>query len=241
MWRSLKEHTKAEELMTPYQELAAADKERYDREMEGYVPPSETEIKRKRRRSKDKNRPKRARSSYIFFCAEHRAEAASNLEGKTTKVTAVTTELGRMWRELKKSGDTEKMAKYVQLYEDDKKRFAAESKVYVQENEDNSPKVKTSVPPSRTSVVKEKKVSAKVSTKVSAKKVSTKVSTKVSAKKVSSSKKAGAYRFYVKTTRPDAKKEFPHLSARQLTSALSKRWRELSDEEKQEWEAKSCD
>ena len=219
MWRELKKHDDAEELMAPYQELAAADKERYRREMEGYVRPTDTEIK-KRRRSRDKNKPKRARSTYIFYCSDHRAEAASNLDGETTKATAVTTELGRMWREFKKSSSEEEMAKYIRLHEKDKERFLTESKAYVP----GEVKPKATLPPSRRSVVSKRKTSAKTSAKTSS--------------KTSGSKKAAAYRLFIKTTRPSAKEEFPQLDARQITSTLSKRWRELDDEEKQEWENK---
>ena len=225
MWRELKKHDDAEELMAPYQELAATDRVRYQREMEGYVPPTETEIKRRRRRSKDKNKPKRARSAYIFYCADHRAEAASNLDGETAKATEVTTELGRMWREFKKTSSSEEMEKYTQLHEKDKERYITETQAYIPDET----KVKTTVPPSRRSVVSAKAVSSKA---VSSKAVSSKaVSSKTSAK-------ATAYRLYVKMNRPSVKEEFPQLNARRITSILSKRWGKLSDDEKKEWEKK---
>ena len=211
MWRELKQHPDSEELMAPYQELAASDKERYNREMEGYVAPTQSEIKKKRKLARDKNKPKKARSSYLFFCADHREEAKTNLE-EGAKATAVTTELGRMWREFKKSGSKEEMEKYVRLYEDDKQRFIAESKAY----SSAETKVKS---PASPGVTPPKKVSPKV----------------VSATK-SGSKKAAAYRLYMKTTRPAAKQELPQLSAREITSVLSKRWKLFSDEEKQQWE-----
>ena len=67
MWRDLKQHQDSEELMEPYQELAASDKERYNREMEGYVAPTQSEIKKKRKLARDKNKPKKARSSLPFL------------------------------------------------------------------------------------------------------------------------------------------------------------------------------
>ena len=55
---------------------------------------------------KDKDKPKRASSAYLFFCHEKRGEVKARL-GPDAKTTAVTTELGKMWRELKQHPDSE--------------------------------------------------------------------------------------------------------------------------------------
>ena len=198
MWRDLKEQEDVEELLGPYQELAAADKERYNREIEAYIPPTVDEIKKRRRLSKDKNKPKRVRSKYIFFCVDHRAEAISNLGGETSKATAVTSELGRMWREFKMSASEKDMEKYELLHEEDKKRFISETDTYLPRE---------------------------------------KASPKASPKARSKASPASAYRLYIKTTRPNAKQEYPNISASQLTAILAKKWREMSDEEKRNWQA----
>jgi len=213
LWRELKEHEDVEELLGPYQELAAADKERYNREIEAYIPPTVDEIKKKRRLSKDKNKPKRVRSKYIFFCVDHRAEAISNLGGETSKATAVTSELGRMWREFKMSASEKEMGKYELLHEEDKKRFVSETDAYVPQI-DSSGKV---IP----------KESPKESPKVSPKEIP---------KEIPKVSKATAYRLYIKTTRPNAKQDYPNISASQLTAILAKKWREMSDEEKRKWQ-----
>ena len=51
---------------------------------------------------KDPLKPKRGKSAYLFFCAAKREEAKKRLEDGA-KVTDVTAELGRMWKQLKAS------------------------------------------------------------------------------------------------------------------------------------------
>ena len=229
-WRELKSSDDAEESMTAYQELAAKDKERYQNEMRSYVAPTAQELKKKRRCSKDKNRPKRARSSYIFFCKDHRQEVRSRL-GPSTKVTEVTVELGKIWRMIKASdnaADKVKLAKYERMAQEDRKRYQDEIENYSPSEVSTSP-VKSKVPPPRSEI--KRKVQPK---KTSPKKTSPK---KTSPKKAGSNK-AAAYRLYVKTSRAAAKKEHPNVSAQQITSILSKGWRGLSEEEKQKWKNK---
>ena len=62
-----------------WDQLAAEDKERYNREMEDYTPPSDDDDsdsdsdesdapkKKKKRKKKDPNAPKRAKSAFMFF------------------------------------------------------------------------------------------------------------------------------------------------------------------------------
>jgi len=215
MWRALKTDPDHENLMEPYQKLADEDKKRYEVEMKNYVPPTQEEIKKKRKRSRTKG-PKRARSAYIFFCTEQRDQAKKNLEGQGADAKAVTAELGRMWREFKESGSKEEMSKYVNMHEEDKKRFNLESESHVPE----APPVKTSkkstVPPPRRSVVSSSKK-------------------KGSSPKKKSASKLLAYRLFVKTTRSVLKREHPEMSAREITSALGKQWKGLTGQSKQQW------
>lgn len=217
MWRELKNNPDCDTLMAPYQKLAEKDRARYNKEMASYVPPTQEELKKKRKRTK--SGPKRARSAYIFFCSEKRAQAKKNLEGQDANAKDVTAELGRMWREFKNSGNQKEMNKYLQLHEEDKKRFETESLAYVPEEIPSKPLKKATVPPPHRSVVSPRKSSLE----------------KVTPKK-SSSKKLVAYRLYVKTKRPELKAQFPKMTAREITSTLGKQWKSLSDSEKQEWE-----
>eukprot|EP00553_Chaetoceros_curvisetus_P014457 CAMPEP_0204647022 /NCGR_PEP_ID=MMETSP0718-20130828/5453_1 /ASSEMBLY_ACC=CAM_ASM_000674 /TAXON_ID=230516 /ORGANISM="Chaetoceros curvisetus" /LENGTH=192 /DNA_ID=CAMNT_0051669461 /DNA_START=78 /DNA_END=656 /DNA_ORIENTATION=- len=57
-----------------YDKLAQADKERYQREMEDYEPPSdEEEVTSKKRKKKDPNAPKRNMSAYFIYSQEIRS------------------------------------------------------------------------------------------------------------------------------------------------------------------------
>ena len=56
----------------------------------------------KSKTAKDPSKPKRGKSSYIFFCAKKRESVKISL-GEGAKPTAVTSKLGELWRELKES------------------------------------------------------------------------------------------------------------------------------------------
>ena len=66
---------------------------------------------------KDPNKPKRGKSSYLFFCADNREKVKEDLEqkGEDFKATDVTKELGKRWAILKdstKKSAIEKVKKY---------------------------------------------------------------------------------------------------------------------------------
>lgn len=101
-WKALSDKKKAK-----YTKLAEADKVRYDEEMSGYTPSDEflekkskaekesaSGTKKKRER---KAGPKRANSSYIFFCSEFRDKVKAEMEdGSDAK--EVTKQLGAVWK-----------------------------------------------------------------------------------------------------------------------------------------------
>jgi len=58
MWGELSSEDKV-----PYDELAAADKTRFEDDMSGYVPSNDD----KRKTPKDPNKPKRGMSAFMFF------------------------------------------------------------------------------------------------------------------------------------------------------------------------------
>ena len=81
---------------------------------------------------KDPDKPKRGKSSYLFYCADERNTVKSEMP--TAKPTEVTAELGRRWRLLKESkepADAERREKYVKAAEEDKQRYQAEIGAYV--------------------------------------------------------------------------------------------------------------
>ncbi|KAG9347028.1 hypothetical protein JZ751_005955 [Albula glossodonta] len=76
---------------TQFEDMAKADKARYDREMKNYIPPKGS----KKRRMKDPNAPKRPPSAFFLFCSEHRSALKSENPGIT--IGEIAKKLGEMW------------------------------------------------------------------------------------------------------------------------------------------------
>ena len=84
-------------------------------------------------KAKDPNKPKRGKSSYIFFCAANRQAAKDEL-GDDAKATEVTAKLGEMWRALKESknaADEKALKGFEDKAAEDKARYEEEMKDYV--------------------------------------------------------------------------------------------------------------
>ena len=79
---------------------------------------------RKGKKEKDENKPKRAKTGYIFFCQDKRNEVKK--KNPNASFGEIGSALGKMWREL---GEKEK-AKYLKKNEDDKKRYEQEIENY---------------------------------------------------------------------------------------------------------------
>ncbi len=118
-------------LTEKYDELAKEDKNRYLTEKENYVPEDDEEDEI--HKLKDKNRPKRPLSAYMFFCQDKRNSIKSSLpEGSHAKDVA--TELGKQWNEIKTN--EKKTAKYVKKAIADKERYLEEMKTYVEPSQE---------------------------------------------------------------------------------------------------------
>lgn len=66
--------------------------------------------------------PKRIVSKYLYFCDDERPKIkAEHPEGINIK--DVTRELGKRWRAFQANPDAERMARYTELFETDKKRY----------------------------------------------------------------------------------------------------------------------
>ncbi|CAH8624300.1 unnamed protein product [Dicrocoelium dendriticum] len=114
-------------LMTPkekkrFEDLAALDKERYNREMSEYVPPEGMKKGKKRKVPRDPAVPRRAWSAFFFFCDEHRAKVKEN--NPEYKVADVAKELGRQWE------SCHDKAKYEMLAQQDKQRYEEDMAKY---------------------------------------------------------------------------------------------------------------
>jgi len=107
-WNILKDSKKASDKKTlaGFVAEAAEAKIEYEAAKAEYVPQEEEDDKPKRRGGKKKSAkkgPKRPKSAYLFFCAEHRAGVKDG--NPNFKATEVTSELGRLWNELKADED----------------------------------------------------------------------------------------------------------------------------------------
>ncbi|CAL8088672.1 unnamed protein product [Calicophoron daubneyi] len=116
-------------LMTPkekkrFEDLAAVDKERYNREMSEYVPPEGMKKGKKRKTPRDPSLPRRAWSAFFFFCDEHRGEVKKN--NPEYKVADVAKELGKLWE------TCQDKAKYELLAQQDKQRYEEDMNKYRQ-------------------------------------------------------------------------------------------------------------
>lgn len=78
----------------------------------------------KLKKFKDPNKPKRAKTSYLYFCQEMRPTVKS--KNPDLKLGGVMKELGKMWGKL---SDKEK-EKYEELYQEDKIRYEEEIEEY---------------------------------------------------------------------------------------------------------------
>ncbi|VDL19841.1 unnamed protein product [Hymenolepis diminuta] len=116
-------------IMTPkekkrFEDMAALDKDRYNREMNDYVPPEGVKKGKKRKAARDPTLPKRALSAFFFFCDDFRQEVRD--EHPEWKVGDISKELGRRWEEC-----TDK-SKYDLLAQQDKQRYEEDMNKYRQ-------------------------------------------------------------------------------------------------------------
>lgn len=78
---------------------------------------------------RDPLKPKRPKSSYLFFCQEFRKDISDNLSEQTivgTKLGTISKELSVKWKSL----DLEQKQKYILLHDNDKIRYQNAMKKY---------------------------------------------------------------------------------------------------------------
>lgn len=129
LWKKLEEDDKG-----PFIEKAEADKQRYLDEMKSYTPSEgfsneESEGKTKTAKTKKARKPgpKKASSSYLFFCKEHRSKVKALYPDMDSK--DITRELGRVWKE--EMTDKKKKKKFEKLAAEDKARYEEEKESWV--------------------------------------------------------------------------------------------------------------
>uniref|UniRef100_A0A3B4HA79 High mobility group protein B2 n=1 Tax=Pundamilia nyererei TaxID=303518 RepID=A0A3B4HA79_9CICH len=82
-----------------FEDMAKADKVRYNREMKDYVPPKG--FGKRGRKRKDPNAPKRPPSAFFVFCSEYRPSVKQQYPGLSIGDCAK--KLGEMWSKLSQS------------------------------------------------------------------------------------------------------------------------------------------
>ena len=87
----------------------------------------EKESKKDSKKDSSKKKPKRAKSAYIYFCSDKRANVKDKNDNiKASEIKAL---LGEMWKDLKNDEDrSHEMEKYTKLADDDKARYNEEIK-----------------------------------------------------------------------------------------------------------------
>uniref|UniRef100_A0A2K5USK5 HMG box domain-containing protein n=1 Tax=Macaca fascicularis TaxID=9541 RepID=A0A2K5USK5_MACFA len=104
-----------------FEDMAKADKARYEREMKTYIPPK-GETKKK---FKDPNAPKRPPSAFFLFCSEYRPKIKGEHPGLS--IGDVAKKLGEMWNNTAaddKQPYEKKAAKLKEKYEKQKRELS---------------------------------------------------------------------------------------------------------------------
>jgi len=256
-WNALKDSKKPADKKTlaVYEKAAADDKARYQDEKADYTPPevdsSDDNTRRRRgKRKSAKKGPKRAKSGYLYFCEERRDQL--KVSNPNLKSTEITSELGRLWNELKAdSSRAAELAKYENNAANDKQRYETEKSDNVEEVKQKSAKP----PPKKEAPKKEapKKEAPKKSKKEDVivededddvvddeappvKKGKVAPVKSAPAKETPSTKKLNGYQKYCESRRPELKAKHSNDKPADITKKLSDEWKSLSKEDKQKWD-----
>ena len=248
-WNALKDSKKPadKKILAVYEKAAADDKARYQGEKAEYTPPDldDSDDNTRRRRGKRKSAkkgPKRAKSGYLYFCEERRDQLkASNPNFKSTEITS---ELGRLWNELKADPSrVAELAKYEGRAANDKERYETETSDSVGEVKPKSPKP----PPKKEAAPKKGKKEEIVedddeevvedeAPPVKKGKSAPAKSAPAKDVKDTPSKKLNGYQKYCESRRPELKAKHTNDKPADITKKLSDEWKSLSKEDKQKWD-----
>ena len=232
-WNELKEDEDRSDELEKYAKMAADDKVRHDQETQEYAPSSdgdETVVAKKKSGSKkksDPNAPKGKKSAYIFFCSDNR-DAAKTEIGKDGKATDVTKLLATWWNELKTDKDrSDELEKYNKMAADDKLRYEQETGGVAapQSDEEETPKKGKK---SKALIVEGNSDEEPEPKKGKSKKGK-------SEDKPQSSKKVNGYTQFCSLNRASVKEDNPEMSATEITKELARQWKELDEDEQNEW------
>jgi hypothetical protein len=246
LWNALKDSKKPADKKTleSYEKMAVEDKARYQDEKSNYIAPTDTNDndktpRRRGKRKSPKKGPKRPKSAYLYFCEDRRKQLKT--DNPDLKSTEVTSELGRLWNELKADNSrAAELEKYENQASEDKERYDSDK--------NNIETVPTTIPKS---VAKKQPVSTKKESKPvtpapkkGVKKIPDPVEDLVeeddvtptpTTKVVPNDKKLNGYQLFCKTRRVELKAQFTSDKPAEITKKLSEEWKSLSKEDQQKW------
>jgi HMG (high mobility group) box len=262
-WNKLKASTKASDkkALSGFETEALADKARYDSEKVDYVPPVGDDLSEPKRRGGkkvNKDGPKRAKSAYLFFCDANRNSVKS--KDPSLKATEVTSELGRLWNELK--ADKTRVSDldgFISLATADTARYQQEKADGVVNSSTDKVSTKAVKPAAKSAKPAAKSAKSTKAEKPAAK--STKVEKPVKAEKktkgkvvqeeedeeelmeeedqddVKSSKKTSdtGFQAFSSEKRAEIKMASPKMKPAEITKKLNADWKALSKEEQKNW------
>jgi len=230
-WNELKADEDRIDELEKYNKMAADDKVRHDQETQEYDPPSDGEqavVAKKSggKKKSDPNAPKGKKSAYIFFCSDNR-DAAKTEIGKEGKATDVTKLLATWWNELKTDEDrSDELEKYNKMAADDKLRYEQETSGVAdpQSDEEETPKPKKG----KAQIVEGNSDEEPEPKKGKSKKGKSEDTPQ-------SGKKTNGYTQFCSSNRASVKEDNPEMSATEITKELARQWKELDEDEQNEW------
>jgi hypothetical protein len=252
-WNALKDSKKPadKKILAGYEKAAADDKARYQEEKSEYTPPESDDSgekstrRRGGKRKSAKKGPKRAKSGYLYFCEQRRDQLkASNPNLKSTEITS---ELGRLWNELK--SDTSRaaeLAKYEGMAAEDKGRYETEKASDVDDSKSKAPKKDAPKKDAPKKDAPKKDAPKKDAPKKGKKEEVVEEDDEVvededshnskKGSKTASVKKLNGYQKFCEARRPELKAKFSSDKPAEITKKLSDEWKVLSKEDKQKWD-----
>ena len=160
---------------------------------------------------KDTNRPKRPITPWLAFCNEKRGEVSK----QGMSITVVTQTLSKMWSEL---SETQKQP-YVDVSTKDRERYTEAMKSYVPPQP-----VPAEVVPNEAVAPADVSEEAVVAPVVP---------------KVKKDRKPTGYLLYCNTMRPTFKENNSGAKSTELMKLVANSWKELTDEQRTEWNEKA--
>lgn len=164
------------------------------------------ENKEQMKNDPEEKKPKRARTAYMLFCQAVRSDVKEeNPDSDSKEITKI---LSQMWKELKEN-DQEKLAEYEQLAAEEKER---QGEVQPKKKKES----KKSTQPKKKKEQEEEKEVEKQTVKKSVTNIT-------------------AYSNFKKQKTEEIKKKNPTLPTIQLAKMISEMWKNLSEEEQEEY------